>query len=166
MKKINLFALLISSLLLFSCGGDDGDGGGSATPAGNSLSANISGAVSAKFSASGEVQGQPLVVVTLASSGALSIVGNDGSGSSMTLGITEYDGAGTYSLDIQSINTASFVSVTLDGQTPDTKGFTATSGSVEITLDGDTINGTFSFNGEGNDGTIEVTKGTFSVTPE
>jgi hypothetical protein len=163
MKKANLFALVISSFLIFSCGGD-GDDAGPGGSGGNSLSATVTGDITANFNASGEVQGQKLVQATIASSGVLSIVANDGTGSSITFGITGYDGAGTYSLDPTSSNTAAFISV--DTETFQTTGVTATSGSVEITLNGDVINGTFDYDGEGsNDITASVT-GEFSVTAD
>lgn len=158
MKTSNLFAILISVFLLASCGGDDDSG-----PVGNSISATVTGDISASFSASGEVQGQKLVQATLASSGALAIVGTDINGSSMSIGIPEYDGAGSYSLAITSANSATFTSVEVDGQNFSSTGVTAISGNIEITVDGDVINGTFEFDGEGNnDITADVT-GKFSV---
>lgn len=160
MKKINLFALLISSVLLFSCGGGD-----DAAPAGNSLSATITGDIAASFNASGEIQGQKLVQATLANNGSvLSVVATEGTGNSMTLAITDYDGAGTYSLAITSSNTASFVSI--DTETFASTGVTATSGSIEVTVSGDVINGTFSFDGEGADDIQATVEGSFSVTAE
>lgn len=165
MKKANLFALLISSFLIFSCGGDGDDAGPSG--GGNSLSATVTGDISANFSASGEIQGQQLVRATLSSTSAgdiISIVGTDISGNSMNLAITEYTGVGTYSLDITSANTASFTQI--DTETFESTGVTAISGSIEVTSEGDVVKGTFEFDGEGsNDVTASVT-GKFSVTAE
>lgn len=161
MKKYNLFAFLIASIfLLASCGGDDDD---SATPAGNSLSANVTGAISANFTVSGEVQGQKLVQANLTSSGVLSIVASGTEGHSMSIAITSYDGAGTYDLGLTSGNTMVYTNVDLT--TFATTGFANTAGSIEITTSGDVISGTFSMDGEGNDGTIAAS-GNFSVTPE
>ena len=162
MKTLNLFALLVSTLLLFSCGGGDDDSG----PAGNSISATVTGDISANFSASGEVQGQKLVQATLASNGALAIVGTDIDGSSMSIGIPEYDGAGSYSLAITSVNSATFTSVEVNGQNFSTTGVTAISGSIEITVNGDVINGAFNFDGEGNDDIQADVSGEFSVIAE
>jgi len=163
MKTFNLFTLIISTALLFSCGGDGDDGDGGGTPSGNSLSATVTGDIAASFSASGEVQGQQLVQANLANGNVLSIVASEGTGNSMAISITDYDGAGTYSLDLLSANTATFTSV--DTQTFATTGVTAVSGTIEVTVDGDRVNGTFDFDGEGNDDiTAEVT-GEFSVIP-
>lgn len=164
MKTINLFALLISSALLFSCGGED-----DATPAGNSISANVTGDVTANFSASGEMQGQKLVraPLTNTSSGdVLAVIGTDINGSSMNLTINQYEGAGTYDLNITSVNNATYTSVEIDGQTITTTAITAISGSVEITVNGDVINGTFEFDAEGPDEIQADVTGQFSVTAE
>lgn len=163
MKTIKLFACLIFASLLFSCGGDSDD----ATPAGNSLSATVTGDISANFSASGEVQGQKLVQATLTSSSngdVLAIVASEGTGNSMAISIVNFDGAGTYSLEITSSNTATFTSV--NTTTFETTGVTAVSGSIEVTVSGDVINGTFSFDGEGSDDIQAEVSGQFSVTPE
>ncbi|WP_420575625.1 DUF6252 family protein [Ekhidna sp.] len=159
MKTSNLFALLISVFILASCGGDDDSG-----PAGNSISATVTGDISASFSASGEVQGQKLVVATLSNTSngtVLSIVGTDVNGSSMNIAIPDFTGKGTYSLAITTANTATFTQI--DTETFQPTGVTATSGSIEISESGTTINGTFDFTGEGNnDITADVT-GKFSV---
>ncbi|WP_436517180.1 DUF6252 family protein [Ekhidna sp. To15] len=163
MKTIKLFAYLISASLLFSCGGDSDD----ATPAGNSLSATVTGDISANFSASGEVQGQKLVQANLTSSSngdVLAIVASEGTGNAMAISIVNFDGAGTYSLEITSSNTATFTSV--NTTTFETSGVTAVSGSIEVTVSGDVINGTFSFDGEGSDDLQAEVSGQFSVTPE
>ena len=81
----------------------------------------------------------------------------------MAISITDYDGAGSYSLDLMSANTATFTSV--DIETFATTGVTAISGSIEITVDGDRINGTFDFDGEGNDNITASVTGDFSVIP-
>ena len=163
MKKFNLFTLIISAALLFSCGGDSDDGDGGGTPSGNSLSATVTGDIAASFSASGEVQGQQLVQANLTNGNVLSIVASEGTGYSMAISITDYDGAGSYSLDLMSANTATFTSV--DIETFATTGVTAISGSIEITVDGDRINGTFDFDGEGNDNITASVTGDFSVIP-
>ncbi|MEQ6166528.1 DUF6252 family protein [Ekhidna sp. MALMAid0563] len=163
MKTSNLFSILISIFLLSSCGGGDDDSG----PAGNSLTATVTGDITASFNASGEVQGQKLVQATLSSTGSgdvLSIVASEGTGNSMSIAITDYDGGGTYSLAITSSNTATFTSV--DTQSFETTGVTAISGSIEITVNGDVINGAFNFDGEGNDDIQAEVSGEFSVTPE
>ena len=163
MKTINLFALIIASSLWVACGSDgDGDGDGG-SPSGNSMSATVTGDITASFSASGEVQGQQLVQANLTNGNVLSIVASEGTGNSISMSITDYDGAGSYSLEITSANTMTFTSV--DTETFATTGVTAVSGSINITVSGDVINGTFDFDGEGsNDITASVT-GEFSVTP-
>ncbi|WP_462248275.1 DUF6252 domain-containing protein [Ekhidna sp.] len=161
MKTIKLFAYLFIATVLISCGGDsDGDAG----PTGNSLSATVTGDITANFSASGEIQGQQLVQVTLTDSGVLAIVASEGTGNAMSISIASYDGAGSYSLNIGNSNTATFTSV--NTSTFETTGVTAVSGSIEITVSGDTINGTFSFDGEGNNDVQASVSGEFSVTPE
>lgn len=161
MKTHKLFALLIAASLLFSCGGDsDGD----ASPTGNSLSATVTGDITANFSASGEIQGQQLVQSNLTGSGVLSIVASEGTGNAMSMAITSYDGAGSYSLNIGAANTATFTSV--NTSTFETTGVTAVSGSIEITVSGDVINGTFNFDGEGNNDVQASVTGEFSVIPE
>lgn len=160
MKTLKQFVFLLIALILISCGSDSDD----ATPAGNSLSATVTGDITANFSASGEVQGQKLVQATLANSNVLAIVASEGTGNAMSISITDYSGAGTYSLNIGSSNTATFTSV--NTTTFETTGVTAISGSIEVTVSGDVVNGTFSFDGEGsNDVQAEVT-GQFSVTPD
>ncbi len=163
MNIIKLSAYFILSILLFSCGGDSDD----AVPAGNSLTATVTGDITANFNASGEVQGQKLVQANLTSSSngnVLAIVASEGTGNSMAISIVSFDGAGTYSLEIASSNTATFTSV--NTSTFETTGITAISGSIEVTVSGDVINGTFSFDGEGSDDIQAEVTGQFSVTPE
>lgn len=163
MKTIKLFAYLISASLIFSCGGDSDD----AAPAGNSLSATVTGDISASFSASGEVQGQKLVQAFLTSSSngdVLAIVASEGTGNSMAISIVDFDGAGTYSLEVTSSNTATFTSI--NTTTFETTGVTATSGSIEVTVSGDVINGSFSFDGQGTNDIQASVTGQFSVTAE
>jgi len=163
MKTINLFALIIASSLWIACGSDgDGDGDGG-SPSGNSLSATVTGDITASFSASGEVQGQQLVQANLTNGNVLSIVASEGTGNAMSMSITDYDGAGSYSLEITSANTMTFTSV--DTETFATTGVTAVSGSINITVSGDVINGTFDFDGEGNNDIAASVTGEFSVTP-
>ena len=161
MKTIKLFAYLIISSLLIACGGDSDD---DATPAGNSLSATVTGDISASMNASGEVQGQKLVQANLTNSNVLSIVASEGTGNSMSIAITDYDGAGSYSLAVTSSNTATFTAV--NTTTFETTGVTAVSGSIEVTVSGDVINGTFTFDGEGNNDIQASVTGEFSVTTE
>lgn len=163
MKTIKLFVYLISASILFSCGGDSDD----AAPAGNSLSATVTGDISASFTASGEVQGQKLVQATLTSASngdVLAIVATEGAGNAMTISITEFTGAGSYSLALTSSNTATFTSV--NTTTFETTGVTAISGTIEVTVSGDVINGTFNFDGEGTNNIQASVTGDFSVTTE
>ena len=148
--------------MLFSCGGDS-----DAAPAGNSLSATVTGDISASFTASGEIQGQKLVQATLTSTGSgdvLAIVATEATGNAMALSITEFNGAGSYSLALTSSNTATFTSV--NTTTFQTTGVTAVSGTIEVTVSGDVINGTFNFDGEGSNDIQASATGEFSVTPE
>lgn len=163
MKTIKLFAYLITASILFSCGGDSDN----ALPAGNSLSATVTGDITANFSASGEIQGQKLVQANLtdASSGdVLAIVASEGTGNAMAISISDFDGAGTYNLSITSSNSATFTSI--NTTTFESTGVTAISGTVEVTVSGDVINGTFSFDGEGSNDIQAEVSGQFSVTPE
>ncbi|MEP1032802.1 hypothetical protein [Ekhidna sp.] len=163
MKTIKLFAYLILASFLFACGGDSDD----AAPVGNSLSATVTGDISASFNASGEVQGQKLVQANLTSSSngnVLSIVASEGTGNSMAISIINFDGAGSYSLAITSNNTATFTSV--NTSTFETTGVTATSGNIEVTVSGNVISATFSFSGEGNNDVQAEVTGQFSVTAE
>lgn len=168
MKKSTLFAFLLASMVIISsCGGDDSDEV-SPTISGNSLSANVSGAVSANFSASGQVQGQNLVQAVTAN-GALAIVATSTTGQAMTITIAEYTGAGTYPIDVAGgvANIASFTYV--NTTTFETKGFAALTGEITVTEADNGIRGSFSYEAEsGSEGgatneSISVTNGSFEI---
>lgn len=155
--------------MIFSCGGDGDDDAG---PSGSgTMSAKISGTVSTNFSASGSLGGQNLVTAQL-NSPVLSIVGNDGGSpttNQINIAIGAYDGPGTYEFGITTGNTATFSQTTVDVSNPtdfENLSFTALSGSVEVSENGDSYEGTFTFSAQGNDETtVEVTEGSFNASP-
>jgi len=171
-KKCTYVLFLFAAVAFTACSSDDdnaeennngngnGNGNGNAT---EFLTAKVDGT---DFEAA---QDPAVIVAATINSGILAIQGGQNDGQTIRATINGYDGVGTYTTGDGLANTNQLMYVTVTPVASWMSTFNIGSGTLTVTSDdGETIEGTFSFEGFNaeNNTTKNITEGSFKATIE